>query len=143
METTIKDELGRKFKADFTFTIRTNGYKSWRITLQLNSLTNDVHGKSEYKQKEFEVFYNNEEWILLLSTMHPNLKDENIWGSSELQPKFEDEILLFIHEEFPRFVLLDDNDESYLCACHFWSEVADNMEMFYFTTVKIIDTWKR
>jgi hypothetical protein len=142
METIIKDELGREFKANFTFTIRTNGYKSWRVTLQLNSLKHELHGKNEYKCKEFEVLDNNEGFILALHGMGANVKDENIWWSY-LQPKFEDQILLFIHEEFPRFVLLDDNDESYLCACHFWSEVADNMEMFYFTTVKIVDTWKK
>jgi len=142
METTIKDELGREFKANFTFTIRTNGYKSWRVTCQLNSLKHDVHGTNEYKCKEFEVLDNNEGFILALHGMGANVKDENIWGSY-LQPKFEDQILLLIHEEFPRFVLLDDNDDSYLCACHFFSEVADNMELFYFTTVKIVDTWKR
>jgi hypothetical protein len=68
-------------------------------------------------------------------------KHQYIWDN--LSHEIEPQILLFIHEEFPRFVLLDDNDDSYLCACHFFSEVADNMELFYFTTVKIVDTWKK
>jgi len=141
METIIKDELGREFKANFTFTIRTNGYKSWRVTLQLNSLKHDLHGKNEYKCKEFEFFTNHEDVALHFSTLPMEQKHQYIWDN--LSHEIEPQILLFIHEEFPRFVLLDDNDESYLCACHFFSEVPDNEEMFYFTTVKIVDTWKR
>lgn len=129
MKTEIKitDHLKREHLVSFNFTVRTNGFQSWKIYA-------DVRCNGE--RISFEYLEGKETIEMLMSSNH---KAEFL--AHNLPEKYNQLIYSWL-SDFPRWHVIDAISKEVLTEERTYSQAEDMAETFYFVeNVKIVDTW--
>lgn len=131
MKTEIKitDHLKREHYVSFNFTVRTHGYKSWKIYA-------DVRSNGE----KFVVEYQENEKIIsgLLSEENSEKKAEYLQKN---MPVKEANLIYNWLSDFPRYKIVDAENGSLLCEERTREGAEEMAESFYFVNTVIVDTW--
>ena len=132
MKTEIKitDHLKREHLVSFNFTVRTNGYKCWKISADVRS--NGERISFEYLVGDFII----ESFI---SHKLPTHKAEYL--QRNLPEKYHQLIYSWL-SDFPRWRVIDEDSKEVLTEERTYSQAEDMADSFNFVeNVKIIDTW--
>ena len=123
------DYFKREHTVSYNFTVRTNGYNSWKIDLEVKC--ND---------EKFNCFYyaNKEtiDWLMECKG------DEN--KAEFLQRNLKPCVAKRVYDmlcDFPRYKIKPIDDNEVLCTARTYSDAEDEQSNFSFET-EIIDTWK-
>ena len=131
MKTEIKitDYLKREHQVSFNFTVRTHGYKCWKIYA-------DVRSNGEKMVVEYQE---NEEIISgLLSVEFSEQKADYLLKN---MPKKESDLIFNWLSDFPRYKIVDAENGSLLCEERTRDGAEEMAESFYFVNTLIVDTW--
>jgi hypothetical protein len=129
MKTEIKitDHLKREHLVSFNFTVRTNGFQSWKIYA-------DVRCNGE--RISFEYLEGKETIEMLMSSNH-----KADFLATNLRVK-EHQLIYSWLSDFPRWHVIDAISKEVLTEERTYSQAEDMAESFYFVeNVKIVDTW--
>lgn len=129
MKTEIKehDHFSREHMVSYNFTVRTNGFQSWKIYA-------DVRCNGE--RISFEYLEGKETIEMLMSSNH---KVEFL--AHNLPEKYHQLIYSWL-SDFPRWHVIDAISKEVLTEERTYSQAEDMAESFYFVeNVKIVDTW--
>ena len=133
MKTEIKitDHLKREHLVSFNFTVRTNGFQSWKIYA-------DVRCNGE--RISFEYLEGKETIDWLMEIKGSNHKADFL--ATNLRVK-EHQLIYSWLSDFPRWHVIDAISKEVLTEERTYSQAEDMAESFYFVeNVKIVDTWK-
>lgn len=119
------DLLGRTHQVSYNFTVRTNGYKSWVVYLDLICETEKL--TTSYTANNIEDYIDAPD------------KAGNLF--SNIPAKVNIEIQDWLSDVFPRYQIIDAETGSVLMQERTKSDAIDTQESFYFVTTNIIDTW--
>jgi hypothetical protein len=128
-EIKTKDLLSREHLVSFNFTVRTNGYKCWKIYA-------DVRSNGE----KFVVEYQETEKIIsgLLSQEVSEQKADYLFKN---MPVKETNLIYNWLSDFPRYKIVDAENGSLLCEERTREGAEEMAESFYFVNTLIVDTW--
>jgi len=132
MKTEIKitDHLKREHYVSFNFTVRTNGFQSWKIYA-------DVRCNGE--RISFEYLEGKETIDWLMEIKGSNHKADFL--ATNLRVK-EHQLIYSWLSDFPRWHVIDAISKEVLTEERTYSQAEDMVESFYFVeNVKIVDTW--
>ena len=129
MKTEIKitDHLKREHLVSFNFTVRTHGYKCWKIYADVRSNGEPISFEYEEGKEAIEM---------LMSSSH-----KADFLAHNLPAKYNQLIYSWL-SDFPRWHVIDAISKEVLTEERTFSQAEDMAETFYFVeNVKIVDTW--
>jgi hypothetical protein len=121
----IKDLIGREHVVDFIFTVRTFGYKCWKVSAELTC-------KGE--KASFSYQSNNIEDYIDAPDKAGNL-------FQNIPPEINIEIQDWLSDVFPRYKIVDANTGEMLTEERTKNDAHDTQSSYYFVETLIIDTW--
>ena len=129
MKTEIKitDHLKREHLVSFNFTVRTNGFQSWKIYAEV---------RCNGERISFEYLEGKETIEMLMSSNH-----KADFLATNLRVK-EHQLIYSWLSDFPRWHVIDAISKEVLTEERTYSQAEDMAESFYFVeNIKIVDTW--